>query len=280
MDYHDTPRPDSPRTPEGRDAYRDSLEETRDFADLTPPKYRSKLRSQRSLGLIFVFGTLVVIGVIGYWFFVRTGPQESKPQPTSVRQSETSSKPTVASKHYISGQFGLSMDYPEDWVLTDVEGNGQLILRSPSNKFKNIRGGQDINGQIIIMIRTKQQKFPEFDKGNALATRASEKITYTQPAQNQRGQTFLSFLHLAGSTTSETTIDAMFITGDTGYQLAQAIPKADILPIEPVISVAFVKCSDSSCSEAGASVGVPSSMLDDKNFVDPIKAILTSLIIS
>lgn len=197
---------------------------------------------------------------------------QSTPEPLQP----TKTIPSAPPKHYLSSQFSLSLDYPENWQLTDVEDSGRLVLRSPTVKLKDAEG-QPTDAQIVITMRDKQQKLTEFNTGNAVAVLASEKITYTTPSQSQRAQTYLSFLHYGDSLV--TTIDGVYITGDTGYKVGQAIPKADISPIDPVVSVTFVKCMDTNCS-GNEAFSVDNSMWNDKTFADPIKTILTSLSIS
>lgn len=119
---------------------------------------------------------------------------------------------------------------------------------------------------------------PEFDKGNAVAVRESEKIAYTKPSSVQRGSTYLSFLQYASSTA--TSLDGAYITGDVGYQKDQAIPKADFTPVDPVISLTFVKCADNSCTGEGTPIGVATTMWEDASFGKPLKTMLQSLVVN
>jgi hypothetical protein len=195
-----------------------------------------------------------------------------------TKQDSESSVITSESKHYVSAQFTLEFDQPADWAVSDSAGSGKLVARSPALQLKDATG-KSFTGQVLLTIRNKQQPLPEFDKGNAVAARESEKIAYTKPSSVQRGSTYLSFLHYAGSAGSDS-IEGVYITGDVGYQADQAIPKADFVPVDPVISVTFVKCADSSCNGEGTTTGISKTMWQDTVFSKPIKTMLQSLTIS
>jgi hypothetical protein len=137
--------------------------------------------------------------------------------------------------------------------------------------------GQNIDGQIIMTIRGKTKKLSEFDKGAATAVLDSEKISYTKPSQTQRGDTYISFLALAGS--KDGGLDGIYITGDAGYQKNQAVPTVDISRIDPITNVTFVKCSDSKCSGTPTALTVEPENWEDTNFSKPIKTLLQSLTI-
>lgn len=279
MDGEHTPDPSAPLPPKQPDDLEAASEETRNYTDITPPEYQSAPKKKRKWPKFII--ALILLGALGgsgYWFFLRPEP---KPETTQNPATDTTNKTDEEStelEHYISNQFTASLDHPADWEITDAENSGRLTLKSPATRLKD-SSGQTVTGQIIITMRDKKQLLPEFDKGNAIAARESEKITYTKPSAVQRAQTYLSFLRLASSTTTDTTIDILFITGDAGYQTGQAIPKADILPMEPVISVSFFKCADKFCVSP-TPLAISSTNWDDKTFADSIKNILTSLVFS
>lgn len=279
MDGEHTPDPSAPLPPKQPDDLEAAPEETRDYTDITPPEYQSAPRKKRKwpkliIGLIL----LGALGGTGYWFFLRPESKQATTQTPAADTTNKTEKESTELERYISNQFTVSFDHPADWEITDAENSGRLTLNSPATRLKD-SSGQTVTGQIIITMRDKKQLLPEFDKGNAIAAKESEKITYAKPSAVQRARTYLSFLHLASSTTTDTTIDALFITGDAGYQTGQAIPRADILPMEPVISVSFFKCSDKFCVSPEP-LGISATNWDDKTFANLIKNILTSLVFS
>ena len=68
--------------------------------------------------------------------------------------------------------------------------------------------------------------------------KASEKIKYSNPTSVQRAETYLTFVQYSTTARGEG-IDALYITGDNGYQKDQYIPKTDMINLDPVIVVSF-----------------------------------------
>lgn len=183
---------------------------------------------------LFVSILLLIAG--GFWLLSshKSNNKTSNSSPTATSKVET------ATKHYDSANFNLGFDYPADWTVSD-NGNGVLSVRSPAVGLKTA-DGQQTSAQITMMIRLNTQKLPEFDSGNAVAALESEKVAYTKPTQSQRANTYLSFLRYANVSSG---LSGIYITGDFGYQNAQAVPKTDIQKLDPIVSVIFAKCTNS-----------------------------------
>jgi len=241
--------------------------------ELVGPDYWKKPKRSK---LLYLVALLIVAAalVAGYWFLLK--PKSAK--TTQQTQAITTKPDVISSKtdHYDSNNFSLGLDYPHGWTLTDTAGSGKLTIASPAMQLK-ATNGQTVSGQIIMTIRDKTQKLFEFDKGAALAVRDSEKIAYTQPSQIQRGSTYLSFLQYA--TTAGSGFDAIYITGDNGYQKGQTIPAGDISKSDPVISIGFTKCVDSKCASA-TPLSLDTAVWDDSGFSKPLKSLLESLTIN
>jgi len=75
----------------------------------------------------------------------------------------------------------------------------------------------------------------------------SQKIKYAQPTAIQRGETYMTFVQYAESL-MQGQLDAIFVTGDFGYQANQYVPKTDIAKLDPLISVTFLKCDTVRCA--------------------------------
>lgn len=233
---------------------------------------------------LIILGTVIALAAIGfglYWLFLKDDGKKAADSQAQNDRPETSQQPandevSTKTEHYISNSFMLEFDHPDDWTVIETAGSGQLTVQSPTLQLKAATGGS-ITGRIVFKIRNKQQPLPEFDEGNALAALESEKINYTKPSSVQRGSTYLSFLQYA---TSSDGIDGVYITGDTGYQTDQAIPRADFTPVDPVISLTFEKCSDSACSGEVTATGIAESVWQNAAYAAPVKALFQSLIIN
>lgn len=237
------------------------------------PDYWKKPRRSKLLYLVVLLIAAAAL-VAGYWFLIKPKPAKT----TQQTQATVAKTETINSKtdHYDSNNFSLGFDYPHGWTLTDTSGSGRLTIVSPAMQLKDA-SGQSVNGQIVMTIRDKTQKLTEFDRGAALAVRDSEKIAYARPSQIQRGSTYLSFLQYA--TTSGSGLDAIYITGDNGYQKNQTVPLVDVAKSDPVISIAFTKCSDTKCSN-GTQLSLSQTAWDDNSFSKPLKSLLESLTIN
>jgi hypothetical protein len=117
----------------------------------------------------------------------------------------------------------------------------------------------------------------DFDAGNAVAVRDSEKVSYTKPTPSQRAQTYLSFVQYA-ATTTHGALDGIYITGNVGYKKTQPIPKTDVAARDPIVGITFVKCANDACSGAVPTpLSIKASEWDNNSFKAPIKTMLTSL---
>lgn len=237
--------------------------------DTPPPPPVPPKKATKSINWWIVIIVILLLAVAAiYWFLLRSKPATAPAPKTNTQQNSENSSNTPATAettHYDSSNFNLGFDYPKSWKVVDTAGSGKLTVTSPSIKL-NGADGQQTDGQIIMTIRDRTQKLPEFDKGNAAAVLDSEKIAYTKPSQTQRGSTYLSFLNYAGSSSG---LDGIYITGDNGYQKGQAIPKIDISKVDPIIDITF--------TSGGNPLTIGPGSWSDDSFSKPLKDMLKSL---
>jgi hypothetical protein len=209
--------------------------------------------------IIVIFILLAIAGGVGYALW-----QINKPpaKPVATQQSNTeSTQPTTSTpapaatdanlKDYDSTNFALSLKYPGDWTLNDTA--NALTIVSPMQQLPGA-DGQTKNGAVVMTIRHKQESLAEFKAGNAAAVLDSKNVTYSAPSEGQRGTTYLSYVQYA-STTTKGALDAVYITGNSGYKKTQAIPQADVTKVDPLVTISFVAC-DSACAPTGQSTQV------------------------
>ena len=154
------------------------------------------------------------------------------------------------------------------------KGSGLLTVTSPVVTLKGA-DGQESKATIVLSIMPKGQNVAEFTGSSALAVRDSEKITYKNPTDVQRAQTYLSFLQYSAS--SRKALDAIFITGDFGYKTDQYVPKTDITKLDPLIHVSFMACVDSDCTKSDKPLTLDPGQWTDSKLQKPVLTILTSL---
>lgn len=244
---------------------------------------KSKPKKRWPWIVVIVLVLLAVAGFAGYTFLLHenssdTTNNKKSSQSEPKKESEESSV-IGTTKHYDSPAFNLGIDYPENWKVTD-NGDGRLLVVAPASAFKTPQGTKQV--QVYFMIQAKQSTLPGFKSGNGIATRTSEKIAYSKPTPNQRAQTYTTFVSYAGSAT--TGVDKVFVTGDLGYQKDQAIPQADIIQGDPLVSIGFAKCSDDKICPVDpttAHIAIADTSWNDTNaVVKAVKAVLMSLSIN
>ena len=233
-----------------------------------------KDKKKRRIGLII--GIVITILLLGGGAYAAIKQRKATPTssgPTS--QASEQPKPLIdtTTKRYSSNQFYLDIDIPSDWEVKDEQGSGVFTATSPNVAIPTT--GTSTTGKVILTMRDKNQKLPEFDKGNATAVLDSEKIAYTKPSSAQRGQTYVSFLAYP-TATSSSLIDGIYITGDFGYQKEQAIPKIDIQKVDPIISLTFMAC-DGSCTKQ---IAIAPDAWQSAEFGGVLKKMLQSLTVN
>lgn len=246
---------------------------SKNFEPVAPNYHKTKRKFHPFL--IIVILLLIAAGAI-YWFLIRAQPVKATTKKSASNAQSAVSAPVSSTTHYDSANFNLGFDYPKSWKLNDESGSGKLTVASTPMELKTA-DKQNVTGQAVILMRDTTQPLNEFAKGSATAVQGSEKISYKKPTQTQRADTYISFVNYASS--GDAGLDAIYVTGDAGYQKDQAVPSIDIAKIQPVIDVNFVRCSDSKCSGAGTPITLSSAAWNDVNFSKPIKSLLRSLAI-
>lgn len=243
--------------------------------------YHKDKHTKRNILIALCILLLAIGGGAAYWFFVREKPAQNTAanKPASQQaQSEPVSAIAEETKNHNSKNFSLSFDYPKDWNVVDEESGEKLTATSPAMQLTGA-DNQKVTGQIVLTFRKQGQPLGEFDAGNALAIRDSEKVAYTAPSPGQRGSTYLSFLAYANAA-NPAALDGVYVTGDSGYQKGQAVPLVDISKVNPVITLTFQSCTDGACSDASPPLAIANSMWDAAVFSGPLKKMLESLVVN
>jgi hypothetical protein len=265
----------------------DQEEPEQDLPDIPEPALPPRERvapdyHKQSHKLRYLIIFIVILLLVGGGAYVYLKHSQSQKNAKAAQAAVQAAKPKVSSqiasttKTYTSPNFYLTFSYPTNWTVTDT-GGGQMMAVSPATQLKS-SSGQTVTGQISLLIRATTQKLAEFKSGNAVAVFDSEKITYAKPTQNQRASTYISFLQYAS--TAGSGLDGIYITSDNGYQKAQAIPLVDVDQEDPIISIIFDQCSDSSCNGKTTPLTIGSTSWNDANFAGPLKTMLESLSIT
>jgi hypothetical protein len=248
----------------------------------TSDYYRHKNKRRglnfRILGITILIIALCAVAAIGYLHFhdksVKKGPQIVSTVPLTSKIGLT-----AATQQYNSTNLSLGFDYPQGWTVKDTAGTNILTVQSPTVELLT-SANQLTKGIITLTIQNQSPVVAGFQSGNATAALESQLITYVNPTADQRASTYISFLHYASSTTPGSNIDAIYITGNAGYQLNQSIPQTAILAVSTVIGITFSRCTNTACTGSGVATSITYTAWDTTSFSEPLLTLLKSLSIS
>jgi hypothetical protein len=228
-----------------------------------------------------IIGLVVVLVVIYISFFNTTKKAPAKTtstQPTILPLS-TINIPSPKTSYY-STNLGVGFNYPSSWTVTDVSGSNQIVVSSPMMKLVNSSDKLVSGKTILTIIQTPPTPtLSGFSAGNAVAALPSQIINYSDPTPDQKGSTYISFLHYASSKTPLNSIDGIYVTGNTGYLVNQYSLEADIFAVSPIIYFSFVSCQNISCSTT-TQLSMPSAIWQNSSFAQPILTMLESISVS
>lgn len=243
---------------------------------------KPRRHSRKWLVIVIILLLLVAAGLATAYFFLNKPepPKPVKAKPTQSQSlttlpSKTSQEPTDL-KNYDSTNFSLSLKYPSSWTLSDTADS--LTIISPELQLPG-SDGQTKPGAVLLTVRHQQPSLPEFKSGNAVAVIDSKTVSYTQPASGQRGSTYLSYLQY-NSTTVKGALDAVYITGNSGYKKTQTIPQSDIVKVNPLVAVSFVSCTGATCKPTAVAAQVNGDAWLKTQTYQTVETMLRSLAIN
>jgi len=269
------PQSPPPEVPEGSENantdYEAASRSTADFVQAVKPKKQKGGKKKKLLVLLVL---VVVAGLAAAAYFLvlkkEDKPAETTQQAQSTPPPAAESADAALAEHYVSQELRLSLDHPTSWKL-DNSTSGQIKLESPITKLATADGEQ-MDARVVLTLLNSGSQPPGFTGNSGQAVAESEKFAYKAPTQNQRKETFLSFLGFGGGND----VDAIYITGDSGYQKGQTVPKTDVTKVEPVVAVVFVHCEGANCKD---SLSIAPATWSSNATLQTAKAILQSLII-
>lgn len=243
-----------------------------------PQKHPKKRLLVISLTIIVL---VVAIGFGGHWLL--SGGHKSTPTYKAPAQTvaNTAKSPsggkatsTAGTNSYTAADFNLSFNYPDGWTVFN-NGSGPMTVTSPTMLLTSATG-QKVNGLVTMTIQQQGQLPAAFSAGTALAVLNSQLIPYKNPSSAQTSQTYLSFVQYS-STTTKGGLDAIYVTGNYGYQKDGIIPSSNIASINPLVTISFTKCGNTKCTASLTSLTIASTAWSNKTFQTPIKNMLASL---
>ncbi|HUB93271.1 MAG TPA: hypothetical protein VMB52_02100 [Verrucomicrobiae bacterium] len=199
-----------------------------------------------------VLVVVVILAGAAFGSFWLGSHEADKGQTTPTTTSSTTAhssggsqgEPVVtATKHYDSTNYTLGFDYPKTWTISDT--TTKLTVTSPAMQMATA-DGEKTGVLVVVTFQNPTPTIMGFPSAGAVAVLASDHLTYKQPSTIQRAQTYLSYLSYGAANG----LDAVYVTGDNGYQQGQLVPMSDITSGNPIIGVTFDSCPDENCSSS------------------------------
>jgi len=117
-------------------------------------------------------------------------PAAQTSQVATATQTDTGDVPEAANTETFKADvLRIEFMYPKSWKVTETEGG--LRIESQEFNYKTARQ-EEVKGYFRIYIRKGARPADGKYIGRGLATKPSEKITYTNPEVGQRSETLLS----------------------------------------------------------------------------------------
>lgn len=248
------------------------------YPELPVANLQPKRKSSPLLKIVLILVVLIIAGVVA-WLLLGHKPSH---QPAKQQDSTTKAKAPTGATHIASStsrfdstDLYLGFRYPSDWTVNDPGSGDKLTVTSPPLTLKST-ANKSMQGRVVMTIQNQVTSISQFSPNEAVAPLQSQKLTYSAPTPNQRAQTYLTSVNYAGKSSS---IDVFYITGDNGYTAGQYIPGSDIVKDSPLVSLSFLACADTSCTNGSTATAIATNSWSDQNLSKPLITMLESLTI-
>jgi hypothetical protein len=235
-----------------------------------------KKNNKSKIVILLAVITLIVAGVI----FVLGSSSKKKTKTTNVtptvQTTNTTPAKVEAATPYSSAYYNLTFNLPSGWNVVN-DNKQSLTAQSAITNLVDV-SGKSFNGRLVLSVTPTGQPPVGLKGKDATAVVQSEKISYTQPTANQLAQSYISLVQYQ-STVSKAGLDAIIVTGNSGYTEAQIVPFSKLNALNPTIVIYFQSCSESKCLNP-TNMSINSSMWSDSNFKALIENLLKSFSLS
>jgi hypothetical protein len=178
--------------------------------------------SKKRLIIIVVAIVATLVLAVGAYILLLGGKKNAKetgqPSPSTQQQKPESSTPPAQTgpQTYKSAKLNLECIYPEGWTVKEDSDKMIITLTSPQTTYQKKDGGSTTG---VFTLKLRNGLVPDAMKPtiqNAVAMRDSEIIAYTNPTDQQRQYTNISF----GGTAANTTF--FIVSGSVAFKAGEA----------------------------------------------------------
>jgi len=258
----------------------------------TPPTYGGRVnKSKRSKSWVWLAAAVVIVILgLGSWLVLSSKSKTTKPvvavkKTVQAKPSAVSSKPTTntltyngPTTSYAAAAFGATFSYPTNWTVVN-NGSAPLTLTSPVMSLLSANN-QTVNGQIVMSMGAQGSVPPAVTANSSVAVLTSQKLSYNQPTPDQAASTYVSFVQYP-TTTTRGGLNAIFVSGNYGYQKYQIVPSSNLAQVDPLIYFSFYSCASSTCPiSTRVPLTIAASDWDNSSLAGPISYIIKSFAFS
>jgi len=205
------------------------------------PRKRKHTGLKALIVLVVIAAAAIGAYAIGDRAAAPAKPKHQSQQAVKKSTPSTVQPETAPTKSYTSSNLSVAFNYPGNWKVNDTA--KLLTVTSPDTLLTNAAGAK-VKVRTVVTVQPKQTAITGWPENGAVEVLPPYVMTYTQPSSIQTGQSYVTYL---GYTQTDG-LDAIFVTGDSGYQQNQAVPESDIVAMDPLVSVTFTTCTDTSCA--------------------------------
>ncbi len=233
-------------------------------------------KTDYKLWLIVSGVIILIILAAGAYFYGQHTKTKSpvKTSHTASSQKAAVSKPAAPATQltsYTSTPFNLTVNYPTTWTVAS-NGNTSMTITSPIMSLV-ADSGKTVSGKTVLTV-LNQGQIPTAFGTTSVAVLNSLDITFTSPTSSQAAQTYISFVQYP-ATVTKGGLDAIYVSGNSGYLKGQTIPPSDINKVSPLVIVSFMQCQTTACTSL-LPLTISSNMWSSSSFETPILDIIKS----
>lgn len=174
---------------------------------------------------------------------------------TQTSTQSTSANASLATYTTTGKDLNLSFAYPSNWSVSPSSGGSSdqtITVTSPQFSLTDANGSA-ATGKAVVTIRPVAAGISEFTSKAATAGQNSVQMHYTSPAAGQHQYPYLTFIHFASGQNTNAAFEEVMITGTHQFNGGSAVTSDALAGLDPVISVAFEKCTTAGCTGSGQS---------------------------
>lgn len=185
----------------------------------------------------------------------RTASSNAASSSAQTGTQSASANASLATYTTTGKDLNLSFAYPSNWSVSPASGGSSdqpITVTSPQFSVTDT-SGHAATTKAVVTVRPAAAGISELSEKTATAGQNSVQMHYTSPAAGQHQYPYLTFVHFASGQNTNAAFEEVMITGTHQFNAGSAVTSDALAGLDPVISVAFKKCTTAGCTGSGES---------------------------